>query len=38
LRLGLDLPVPVEPGLRFQVIAPEDDALSATALVRPWDA
>jgi hypothetical protein len=38
LRLGLDLPVPVEPGLRFQVLAPDDESLSATGLVRPWDA
>ena len=36
LRLGLDLPVPVEPGLRFKLEAPEDAALSATCVVRPW--
>lgn len=38
LRLGLDLPVPVEPQLRFQIVAPDNDGLSATAMVRPWDA
>lgn len=36
LRLGLDLPVPVEPGLRFQLLASGDEELSATCLVRPW--
>src|SRR5262249_2102696 len=37
LRLGLDLPVPVEPGLRFQVVSPDNPALSATGVVRPWE-
>jgi hypothetical protein len=36
LRLGLELPVPVEPGLRFRVEASDDPSLSATAVVRPW--
>ena len=36
LRLGLELPVPVEPGLRFRVEAADDPTLSATAVVRPW--
>jgi hypothetical protein len=36
LTLGLDLPVPVEPGLRFQLVAHDDPELAATALVRPW--
>jgi hypothetical protein len=37
LRLGLDLPVPVEPGLRFHIEASDDPTLSATGVVRPWD-
>lgn len=36
LTIGLDLPVPVEPGLRFQLVAHDDPSLSATAVVRPW--
>jgi hypothetical protein len=36
LSLWLRLPVPVEPGLRFQVVCPEDEGLSLTAVVRPW--
>jgi hypothetical protein len=36
LRLGLDLPVPVEPGLRFRLEAANDPGLSATGVVRPW--
>ena len=37
LSLRLSLPVPVEPGLRFQIITPDDQTLTASALVRPWD-
>lgn len=37
LRLGLDLPVPVEPGLRFQIFDADDAAVSATGVVRPWE-
>ena len=36
LQLGLELPVPVEPGLRFKVHAPDDPTLTATGVVRPW--
>ena len=36
LQLGLDLPVPVEPGLRFKLEAPDDSGLYATGVVRPW--
>ena len=35
VSLKLDLPVPVEPGLRFQIIS-DDGSLTASALVRPW--
>jgi hypothetical protein len=38
VRLGLDRPVPVEPGLRFQIEWPDDPGLTATAVVRPWGA
>ncbi len=38
LRLGLELPVPIEPGLRFQIAAGDDPSLSATGVVRPWNA
>src|SRR5215217_1519083 len=37
LSLRLALPVPVEPGLRFQVYAEDDATLSASGLIRPWD-
>jgi hypothetical protein len=37
LRLGLDLPVPVEPGLRLRIAAADDATLTATGVVRPWD-
>ncbi len=37
VRLRLALPVPVEPGLRFQLVCPEDPSLAATGVVRPWD-
>jgi hypothetical protein len=36
LSLWLSLPVPVEPGLRFQIVSPEDEGLTLTAVVRPW--
>jgi hypothetical protein len=37
LRLGLSRSVPVEPRLRFRLIADDDPNLTASALVRPWD-
>jgi hypothetical protein len=37
LRLRLALPVPVEPGLRFRIVADDASDLSATGVVRPWD-
>ncbi len=37
VRLRLALPIPVEPGLRFQIVADDDESLSATGVVRPWD-
>lgn len=36
LSLWLKRIVPVEPGQRFQVVAQDDEALSATGVVRPW--
>lgn len=36
LSLRLARPVPVEPGLRFQLIAEDDESLNASGLVRPW--
>jgi hypothetical protein len=36
LSLWLTRTVPVEPGLRIQVIDRDDEALSVTAVVRPW--
>jgi hypothetical protein len=36
VRLRLSLPVPVEPGLRFRIVADDASALSATGVVRPW--
>jgi hypothetical protein len=36
LSLQLALPVPVEPGLRFRIIADDDTSVHATGLVRPW--
>jgi hypothetical protein len=36
VRLGLSRLVPVEPGLRFRLIADDDPGLTASALVRPW--
>jgi translation elongation factor EF-Tu-like GTPase len=37
LSLRLALPVPVEPGLRFQIYDAGDETLSASGLIRPWD-
>lgn len=37
LRLGLSRAVPVEPGLRFRLLADDTTGLTASALVRPWD-
>ncbi|GAC1470607.1 MAG: hypothetical protein NVSMB9_15850 [Isosphaeraceae bacterium] len=36
LSLWLLRTVPVEPGLRFQIVDQNDEALSLTAVVRPW--
>ena len=36
LSLWLKLPVPVEPGQRFQIAAHDDEGLSVSAVVRPW--
>jgi hypothetical protein len=36
VRLRLDLPVPIEPGLRFRIVADDDSDLGATGVVRPW--
>ncbi len=36
LSLWLTRAVPVEPGLRFQVVDRDDEALSVTGVVRPW--
>lgn len=36
LSLRLALPVPVEPGLRFQIAADADPSLTASGLIRPW--
>jgi hypothetical protein len=36
LSLWLKLPVPVEPGQRFQIAALDDENLSVTGVVRPW--
>jgi hypothetical protein len=37
VRLRLDRPVPVEPGLRFRIVADDASALTATGVVRPWE-
>lgn len=37
LVLGLELPVPVEPGLRFEIRSSDDPELVATGVVRPWE-
>ena len=36
VRLHLDRPVPVEPGLRFQIVADDSSGLIAKGVVRPW--
>ena len=36
LSLRLALPVPVEPGLRFQLEAADDPDLRLSGVVRPW--
>ncbi len=36
LSLWLARAVPVEPGLRIQILDRDDDALTVTAVVRPW--
>ena len=36
LSIKLTLPVPVEPGLRFQIAADDDDSLTAAGVIRPW--
>jgi hypothetical protein len=36
LSLRLTLPVPVEPGLRFQIFADDDETMSASGVIRPW--
>jgi len=38
LDVKLDRPVPVEPGLRFRIYSEIDASLTATGVVRPWDA
>lgn len=37
VSLWLGLPVPVEPGQRFQIADPADDSLQVAAIVRPWE-
>jgi hypothetical protein len=36
VRLRLNRSVPVEPGLRFEIVANDGSGLSAKCLVRPW--
>ena len=36
LSLRLALPVPVEPGLRFHLVANDGTDLGASGVVRPW--
>ena len=36
LSLRLALPVPVEPGLRLQIVADDGSDLTASGVVRPW--
>lgn len=38
LDMKLDRPVPVEPGLRFRIYSEMDATLTATGVIRPWDA
>jgi hypothetical protein len=37
LSLQLTLPVPVEPGLRIRISGDDDDTLTASGIVRPWE-
>lgn len=37
IRLRLSRAVPVDPGLRFQLIATDDPTIVATGVVRPWN-
>ncbi len=37
LSLRLALPVPVEPGLRFRIVADDGTDLGASGVIRPWD-
>ncbi len=37
LSLQPALPMPVEPGLRFRIIADDDESLNASGLIRPWN-
>jgi hypothetical protein len=36
LSLRLKRPVPVEPGLRLQIVAEDDPSLTASGIIRPW--
>jgi hypothetical protein len=36
LSLGLERPVPVEPGLRLQIAAEDDPSVTASGIIRPW--
>ena len=36
LTLLLSRPVPVEPGLRLQIVAADDASLTASGIIRPW--
>jgi hypothetical protein len=36
LRIRLERAVPVDPGLRFQIVADDASGLAAACLVRPW--
>lgn len=36
LKLRLDKPVPVEPGLRFGLALAGDPGIAATGVIRPW--
>ena len=38
MSLWLNRPVPVEPRLRFQILDHDDQGLTISAVVRPWDA
>ncbi len=36
LRLRLELPVPVEPGLRFRITSEDAPELAVDGVIRPW--